>query len=146
MSFRKVGIVAFLVGTLLLAGIVGMAFAAQMDTVTADEPLPMPRVVTDRPLFVGYGLLFLTSESCQRDWKQIQIEAEHRGWELTHVVDASTADKQRDTLQTFINKGTNGHWRDILTADDLKLYEAAMARELTPDCAHWLQHGRLGDA
>jgi aryl sulfotransferase len=45
--------------------------------------------------------------------------------------------------QTFLNKGTNGRWRDVLTEDDLKLYEAAVARELTPDCAHWLEHGRL---
>jgi aryl sulfotransferase len=45
--------------------------------------------------------------------------------------------------QTFINKGTNGRWRDVLTEDDLKLYEAAVARELTPDCAHWLEHGLL---
>lgn len=105
MSLRKVGIVAFLVGTLLLAGIVGMVFAdSHMETLTADEPLPQPRVVTDRPLFIGYGLLFLTSESCQRDWKQIQIEAEHRGWDLTHVCDAATTDVQRDTIQTFINK------------------------------------------
>ncbi|MEO8392635.1 MAG: sulfotransferase domain-containing protein [Chloroflexota bacterium] len=45
--------------------------------------------------------------------------------------------------QTFINKGTNGRWRDVLTEDDLKLYAAAVARELTPDCAAWLEHGRL---
>ena len=47
--------------------------------------------------------------------------------------------------QTFINKGTNGRWRDVLTADDLKLYDAAVARELTPDCAYWLEHGRLSE-
>lgn len=45
--------------------------------------------------------------------------------------------------QTFINKGTNGRWREVLTDDDLKLYDAAVARELTPDCATWLEHGRL---
>lgn len=45
--------------------------------------------------------------------------------------------------QTFIHKGTNGRWRDVLTDDDLKLYQAAVARETTPDCAHWLEHGRL---
>jgi aryl sulfotransferase len=45
--------------------------------------------------------------------------------------------------QTFINKGTNGRWRDILTEDDLKLYHDAIERELSPECAHWLQHGRL---
>jgi len=44
--------------------------------------------------------------------------------------------------QTFINKGTNGRWREVLTEDDLKLYEAAVARNLTPDCADRLEHGR----
>jgi aryl sulfotransferase len=34
-------------------------------------------------------------------------------------------------------------WRDVLTEDDLKLYHAAVARELTPDCAEWLENGRL---
>ena len=47
--------------------------------------------------------------------------------------------------QTFINKGTNGRWREVLTDDDLKLYDAAVARELTPDCAHWLESGRLSE-
>ena len=42
---------------------------------------------------------------------------------------------------TFINKGTNGRWRDVLTDDDLNLYTAAVARELTPDCARWLENG-----
>jgi len=46
---------------------------------------------------------------------------------------------------TFFNSGTNGRWRGVLTDDDLELYEAAVARELTPDCAHWLEHGRLSD-
>lgn len=47
--------------------------------------------------------------------------------------------------QAFIYKGTNGRWRNALTDDDLQLYEAAVARELTPDCAQWLERGRLGD-
>jgi len=43
---------------------------------------------------------------------------------------------------TFINKGTNGRWREILTDDDLRLYETTAARELTPDCRRWLENGR----
>lgn len=46
-------------------------------------------------------------------------------------------------VKTFIYKGTNGRWRDVLTKEDLQLYEAAVKRELTPDCAYWLEHGRL---
>lgn len=45
--------------------------------------------------------------------------------------------------QTFIHKGTNGRWRDVLTEDDLQMYHVAIARELTAECAHWLEKGRL---
>ncbi len=41
----------------------------------------------------------------------------------------------------FINKGTNGRWRGVLTGEDLRLYEATKARVLTPDCAEWLERG-----
>jgi aryl sulfotransferase len=42
---------------------------------------------------------------------------------------------------TFINKGTNGRWRDTLTADDVRAYEARAVAELGPDCARWLAQG-----
>lgn len=43
--------------------------------------------------------------------------------------------------KTFINKGTNGRWRDMLTADDIARYEAKVQAELGPDCARWLADG-----
>ncbi len=45
---------------------------------------------------------------------------------------------------TFINKGTNGRWREVLTADDLSLYHAAVKRELSSDAREWLETGTLG--
>ena len=39
----------------------------------------------------------------------------------------------------FIFKDTNGRWRDVLTAEDLALYEATVTRVLTPDCRAWLE-------
>lgn len=42
----------------------------------------------------------------------------------------------------FFFKGTNGRWRDVLTAEDLALYETAVAR-LEPDLRRWLEGGRL---
>jgi aryl sulfotransferase len=42
----------------------------------------------------------------------------------------------------FFFKGTNGRWRDVLTADDLALYEAA-ASKLDPELRDWLENGRL---
>jgi aryl sulfotransferase len=41
----------------------------------------------------------------------------------------------------FLYKGTNDRWRDVLTADDLALYEAAAARTLTPELKRWLERG-----
>jgi aryl sulfotransferase len=43
---------------------------------------------------------------------------------------------------TFINKGTNGRWRDTLTPRDIAGYEAKAAAELGSACAAWLAHGR----
>jgi aryl sulfotransferase len=51
-------------------------------------------------------------------------------------------DAFRGGAQTFIYKDTNGRWIEVLTAGDLELYEAAADRELSSECALWLEHGR----
>jgi aryl sulfotransferase len=43
---------------------------------------------------------------------------------------------------TFIYKGSNGRWRDVLDAADLALYEQAAAG-LDPGLRAWLEQGRL---
>lgn len=43
--------------------------------------------------------------------------------------------------ETFINKGTNGRWKDVLSKAELQLYHDAMERTLDPDCAAWLENG-----
>jgi len=48
----------------------------------------------------------------------------------------------RDGVNTFINKGTNGRWRHVLTQDEIDLCDQIAARELTPDCAAWLRNGK----
>jgi len=45
--------------------------------------------------------------------------------------------------QTFVHKGVNGRWRDILTAEDCARYEARALAELGPDCARWLATGAM---
>ena len=44
---------------------------------------------------------------------------------------------------TFINKGVNGRWRDVLTAQDSLDYERLAVETLGPDCAQWLATGEL---
>jgi aryl sulfotransferase len=46
--------------------------------------------------------------------------------------------------QTFVHKGTNGRWRDTLSADDVEAYEAKALAELGSDCAWWLAMGEGG--
>jgi aryl sulfotransferase len=43
--------------------------------------------------------------------------------------------------QTFVYKGTNGRWKDILSAADIATYEETALRNLGEECAHWLRSG-----
>lgn len=45
--------------------------------------------------------------------------------------------------ETFINKGTNGRWRDVLSVEDVNAYEQRAIAELGVDCSHWLATGDL---
>ncbi len=45
--------------------------------------------------------------------------------------------------RTFLNKGTNGRWKDVLHPEDLARYEAKVAARFTPGLASWIEHGRL---
>jgi aryl sulfotransferase len=44
---------------------------------------------------------------------------------------------------SFFNRGTNGRWRDVLSAEEIARCDAVAAKRLTPDCAHWLRTGEL---
>ena len=48
--------------------------------------------------------------------------------------------------ETFIHKGVNGRWRDVLTEADSARYEARARAELGADCAGWLAGGRSATA
>lgn len=43
--------------------------------------------------------------------------------------------------QTFIYKGTNGRWRDELTAEESQRYEQIAKKQLGEACAYWLATG-----
>ena len=47
---------------------------------------------------------------------------------------------------SFINKGVNGHWREVLSAEESAAYEAKALEELGPDCARWLATGEGASA
>lgn len=45
---------------------------------------------------------------------------------------------------TFLHKGVNGRWRDIFSPEDLARYNARVKQEFSPELAHWIEFGRLG--
>jgi aryl sulfotransferase len=46
--------------------------------------------------------------------------------------------------ETFINKGVNGRWKDVLSPAESAAYEAMALEKLGPECARWLATGELG--
>ena len=45
-----------------------------------------------------------------------------------------------DGARTFFYKGTNGRWKDVLTEEELAMYDATASKVLTPNCRAWLEH------
>lgn len=43
--------------------------------------------------------------------------------------------------EVFINKGTNGRWKDLLTDEDNSRYEERAEKELGTECARWIASG-----
>ncbi len=41
----------------------------------------------------------------------------------------------------FVNQGTNGRWKDILSPQDVALADQLAWEHLPPDCAQWLSAG-----
>ena len=45
--------------------------------------------------------------------------------------------------ETFVHKGTNGRWKEVLSTQEIAMADEAALRNLTRDCAHWLKTGEL---
>ena len=43
----------------------------------------------------------------------------------------------------FFFKGTNERWRNVVSDEDLALYDAKVEALLSPACARWVAEGRL---
>jgi aryl sulfotransferase len=43
--------------------------------------------------------------------------------------------------QRFINKGTNGRWKGVLTKEELDMYEETATNQLSQDSKQWLGFG-----
>ena len=115
-----------------------------------------PYRTLDNVLFVHFNdLLADLSGEIRRIAQFLNIAcSEEKLAEVAHAVTFSTMKRNAEALlpgaenvwkggsRTFIFKGTNGRWRDVLTPEELAMYAAAVARVLPPACAAWLERGR----
>lgn len=84
----------------------------------------------------------------------LDIEVDEQVW--PSLVDSATFDTMKrhhkDTApavthgiwkdpKNFFHQGKNGRWKDVLTDEDLQLYEDLKGRTLTPEAARWLEQG-----
>ena len=111
----------------------------------------------DNVLFVHYSdLLADTEKEIRRIAAFCEIAVPDDQWpDIVRVVgmdvmredarrsgaDAGAAMIFEGGIDRFIFKGTNGRWRDVLTEDDLALYDKAAAA-LDPELRTWLEGGR----
>ncbi|MEZ4869390.1 MAG: sulfotransferase domain-containing protein [Caldilineaceae bacterium] len=58
-------------------------------------------------------------------------------------LDEGIRNSWKEGAKTFFFKGTNGRWKDVLSAEELALYDAKATQVLTPDCRAWLEQGRV---
>ena len=48
--------------------------------------------------------------------------------------------------KTFINKGVNGRWKDVLSQEDSSKYEEMAVEKFGEDCARWINTGELSNS
>ncbi|KAI1749728.1 P-loop containing nucleoside triphosphate hydrolase protein [Xylaria castorea] len=80
-----------------------------------------------------------------------EAAVEHSTFDWMKAHAELTAPQQSDIAfkegaQSFIHKGTNGRWKDILSEDDNRRYLERAKQELGEECARWLEKGRLQGA
>jgi aryl sulfotransferase len=46
-----------------------------------------------------------------------------------------------DGAERFLHHGTSGRWHEVLTTEEVAIYEARAKRELSPNLARWLERG-----
>ena len=82
----------------------------------------------------------------------LEIEVDHET--INNITEATTFSSMKENSkqllgngQWMIHKGTNGRWKEILTNEDLALYERAKAEAIrqgiSAECLKWLETGQM---
>jgi aryl sulfotransferase len=101
------------------------------------------KLKSDMPGEIRRVAAFLDAKVDVADWPKI---FGHCSFE--YMRDSASKIEQLDQVfngggKTFIHKGTNGRWKDVLSAEEIARCDEVMAKKLTPDCAHWVKTGEM---
>lgn len=86
-----------------------------------------------------------TPEMSPDDWKAA-VEHCTFQWMKDHAEMSAPPQSEvafEEGAKSFINKGTNGRWKDILSEEDSRRYLEKARQELGEECALFLEKGRL---
>lgn len=105
-------------------------------------------------LFHYSDMLADTEREIRRMAAFLAIEVPDNAWDVILKAVAFDTMKQQGEIYTpgggqfwkegaksFLHKGINGRWREVLSAEELTLYDAACDKALTEECRQWLEHG-----
>jgi aryl sulfotransferase len=82
---------------------------------------------------------FLGAEVEERDWAELELYCSFPWMKANAASSTPLGGAFWDGgAQTFINKGVNGRWQQVLPAADSAAYEARAVAELGEECADWL--------
>ena len=67
---------------------------------------------------------------------------------LQHMKDVASRFELLDMVfdgggANFINKGTNGRWKDLLSKEEIDKCDRVASEQLSPECADWLRTGQM---
>ena len=84
--------------------------------------------------FVGYEATdeVLNDVHEATSFSTMKANAEQLLPDMSHIKGGASA---------FINKGTNGRWREALSKEDQQLYEPIAGRSASPECRSWIEAG-----
>ncbi len=98
----------------------------------------------DRPGEIRRMAKFLDITIDESKWEDILL---HTSFEYMKANASQAAPKGgmfwEEGARVFINKGTNGRWREVLTPEQIALYEQTALKELGEEAAAWLANGFL---
>lgn len=103
-----------------------------------DLPGEIRRITQFLDMELDEALLPAIVEHCGIDFMRDAVKADAEEDARSNMVFSGGAD-------VFYNKGTNGRWKEILSADEIALADEIAAKKLAPDCAHWLKTGEMPD-